>query len=81
MSAFALIAAGGRTGGTNAADFLERAKPEGGGNNVVNVIITDMRALDTLGEITVILVAAIGILSMVGGALVRTTADDPEETS
>ncbi len=81
MGAFALIAAGGRTGGTNAADFLERAKPEGGGNNVVNVIITDMRALDTLGEITVILVAAIGILSMVGGALARTPAEEPEETS
>jgi multicomponent K+:H+ antiporter subunit A len=39
--------------------FLERALTEGGGTNVVNVIIVDFRGLDTLGEITVLAVAAL----------------------
>ena len=33
---------------------------EAKGKNVVNVILVDFRALDTLGEITVLLTAAIG---------------------
>ncbi len=36
----------------------------GGGNNIVNVILTDMRGLDTLGEVVVLAVAAIGILAL-----------------
>src|SRR5690606_13896999 len=32
--------------------FLGRALPEGGGSNVVNVMLVDFRAFDTLGEIT-----------------------------
>ena len=32
--------------------LLERAYPEGGGTNVVNVILVDFRGFDTLGEIT-----------------------------
>ncbi|HEX6120729.1 MAG TPA: hydrogen gas-evolving membrane-bound hydrogenase subunit E, partial [Dongiaceae bacterium] len=34
--------------------FLERAYTEGGGTNVINVILVDFRAFDTLGEITVL---------------------------
>lgn len=34
------------------------------GRNVVNVILVDFRALDTLGEITVLAIAALGILAM-----------------
>ncbi|SIQ92496.1 putative monovalent cation/H+ antiporter subunit A [Pontibacter lucknowensis] len=36
----------------------------GQGRNIVNVILVDFRALDTLGEIVVLAVAAIGILAM-----------------
>jgi multicomponent Na+:H+ antiporter subunit A len=36
------------------------AVPEAKGRNVVNVVIVDFRALDTLGEIAVLLVAALG---------------------
>ncbi|MDX1619656.1 MAG: hydrogen gas-evolving membrane-bound hydrogenase subunit E, partial [Nitriliruptorales bacterium] len=57
--------------GTNAAEFLERALPGGGGRNVVNVILTDFRALATLGEITVLAIAVIGVLSLVQGAADR----------
>jgi multicomponent K+:H+ antiporter subunit A len=34
--------------------FLGRALPEGGGSNVVNVMLVDFRAFDTIGEITVL---------------------------
>lgn len=46
-------------------EMIARADPEGGGKNVVNVILVDFRALDTLGEITVVMVAALGIHSLV----------------
>lgn len=44
--------------------LVEAAVEEGGGNNIVNVILTDLRALDTLGEVMVLVVAAIGVLAL-----------------
>ena len=44
--------------------FLERALPEGGGANVVNVIIVDFRGFDTLGEISVLAVVAITVYAL-----------------
>jgi multicomponent K+:H+ antiporter subunit A len=44
--------------------FIERAWPEGGGTNVVNVIIVDFRGFDTFGEITVLGVVAIVVYSL-----------------
>lgn len=41
--------------------FLAQAVPGGGGTNVVNVILVDFRGFDTLGEITVLAIAAVGI--------------------
>jgi len=40
--------------------------PEGFGRNVVNVILVDFRALDTLGEITVVAMAALGVAALLG---------------
>ncbi len=37
--------------------FAERSVPEAFGRNVVNVILVDFRALDTLGEITVVMLS------------------------
>jgi len=45
--------------------FGEQAVPGGFGRNVVNVILVDFRALDTLGEIAVIAIAAIGAFVLV----------------
>src|SRR5690606_10239195 len=42
-----------------ARHFLELAYLEGGGTNVVNVILVDFRGFDTLGEITVVAVVAL----------------------
>jgi multicomponent Na+:H+ antiporter subunit A len=52
------------------APFSERIVGEGvdvgGGNNIVNVILTDIRGLDTLGEIVVLVVVGIGVLALAG---------------
>ena len=40
--------------------FLHNAVPKGHGSNVVNVILVDFRAFDTMGEITVLALAALG---------------------
>jgi multicomponent Na+:H+ antiporter subunit A len=45
--------------------FVSEAVPLGHGRNIVNVILVDFRALDTLGEIFVLALAAIGVYSMV----------------
>jgi multicomponent K+:H+ antiporter subunit A len=47
--------------------YIENAKPEGGGYNVVNVILVDFRGFDTLGEITVLGIAAVGIVALLQG--------------
>ena len=49
---------------TIAGYFLDNAKPGGGGYNVVNVILVDFRGFDTLGEIAVLALAALGIFAM-----------------
>jgi len=41
--------------------YLEKSYSEAHGLNVVNVILVDFRALDTLGEITVLAVAGLGV--------------------
>ena len=45
-------------------EMVERAVPDGGGRNVVNVILVDFRGLDTMGEITVLAAAAIGAVAL-----------------
>jgi len=49
---------------TIAGYFLENSKPRGGGTNVVNVILVDFRGYDTLGEITVLALAGLGIVAL-----------------
>jgi multicomponent Na+:H+ antiporter subunit A len=44
--------------------YAQNSLIKGHGRNVVNVILVDFRALDTLGEITVLAAAAIGVVAM-----------------
>ena len=44
--------------------FLERAYAEGGGTNVVNVILVDFRGFDTMGEITVLAIVALTVFAL-----------------
>lgn len=75
---FALWAASPVDGPSIADEYLARALPEGGGRNVTNVILTDFRALDTLGEITVLAVVAMGALALVAARLPTDDTEDDE---
>ena len=44
--------------------FLRNAYKEGGGTNVVNVILVDFRAFDTFGEITVLAIVGITVYAL-----------------
>lgn len=44
--------------------FAAESVPQGHGRNIVNVILVDFRALDTLGEIAVLSIAAIGVYAL-----------------
>lgn len=44
--------------------YVENAVPLAHGRNIVNVILVDFRALDTLGEITVLSLAGIGVFAL-----------------
>jgi multicomponent Na+:H+ antiporter subunit A len=61
---FALVSAGVRVAPPISTEYLERSLPDGGGANVVNVIIVDFRGFDTMGEATVLVVAALGVISL-----------------
>jgi len=65
MTMFVLVAGGARVAPPVSDELVSRSLDEGGGRNVVNVIIVDFRGYDTLGEITVLVVAALGITSLV----------------
>ena len=66
VAAGTLIAAAQRSVPPVSQQYAELA-PDAGGTNVVNVILTDFRALDTLGEITVVGIAALGVAALVAG--------------
>jgi multicomponent Na+:H+ antiporter subunit A len=64
------------------AQFLAEGEGLTGGANVVNTILVDFRALDTLGEIAVLAVAAAGMVAIVRmperGGIARPTAREVE---
>ena len=61
---------------TIAGYFLENSKPGGGGTNVVNVILVDFRGYDTLGEITVLALAGLGIVALLQGLQLNAPSRD-----
>jgi multicomponent K+:H+ antiporter subunit A len=65
-----------RSADSISAFHLAQSKPGGGGTNVVNVILVDFRGFDTLGEITVLAIAAVGILVMLKGLLLTGPESD-----
>ena len=58
--------------------FLNHSAIAGGGTNVVNVILVDFRGYDTFGEITVLGIAAIGVLALMDGMRARRATTDPQ---
>ena len=58
--------------------FLANSKTGGGGTNVVNVILVDFRGFDTLGEICVLGIAALGIYKLLINLPLYMPASDSE---
>ncbi|MEX1167288.1 MAG: hydrogen gas-evolving membrane-bound hydrogenase subunit E, partial [Hydrogenophaga sp.] len=58
--------------------FLEKSVPVGGGTNVVNVILVDFRGYDTFGEITVLAIAAIGVMALMDGMRTQRPLQDTQ---
>ncbi len=61
----AYVAAGSRVATPISVGFPDEAVSYGGGKNVVNVTLVDIRAWDTMGEIAVLVVAATGVASLI----------------
>jgi multicomponent Na+:H+ antiporter subunit A len=65
MAAGVVLVASAGDRPTPVADaMLAASAPEAFGRNVVNVILVDFRALDTMGEITVVAAAVVGIWAL-----------------
>ncbi|HEY0186567.1 MAG TPA: Na+/H+ antiporter subunit A [Cellulomonas sp.] len=82
VGGLALVVPSARVHDPVSVDFAEEAYAFGGGKNIVNVTLVDIRAWDTMGEISVLLVAATGVASLVflrrrSGAIFR-AGDAPE---
>jgi multicomponent Na+:H+ antiporter subunit A len=66
VAAFAVVLSGARSGPPSAsAEFIRLAPEEAGAYNVISAILVDFRALDTVGEIGVLFIAAAGVASLV----------------
>lgn len=65
VTTLAVFAVAARTGASIAGLLPDAAYDRGHGANAVNVLLVDIRAWDTLGEVSVLLVAATGVASMV----------------
>ncbi len=76
-----VLALGDTEASTHVQDFYRVAAPElAKGLNVVNVILTDFRALDTLMETLVVVLAALGVAGLVRGRE-RSRARKPPQTA
>jgi multicomponent Na+:H+ antiporter subunit A len=51
--------------------FVEKSVPLAAGHNIVNVILVDFRGYDTLGEIVVICLAALGVSNLIKSGVER----------
>jgi multicomponent Na+:H+ antiporter subunit A len=80
VALFALVVGESRTAPSVGEQYIEQSLPGGGGKNVVNVILVDFRGADTLGEITVLGVAALGVANLVMMARRRGSSDVSEVT-
>ncbi|WP_435526188.1 Na+/H+ antiporter subunit A [Microbacterium elymi] len=65
MAAIAIVATGARQAAPVSDSFPELAYQLGHGRNVVNVALVDLRGWDTMGELSVLILAATGVASLV----------------
>lgn len=79
VSLFAVMVGASRTAVSSGDSYKELSLDKAGGRNVVNVILVDFRGADTLGEITVLAVAALGVANLVRMANRRRRNGDVQE--
>ncbi|QIX25332.1 Na+/H+ antiporter subunit A [Nocardioides sp. JQ2195] len=65
VAGFMILSTNARTAEPVSACFPEPALAYGGGHNIVSVILLDIRAWDTMGEISVLVAAATGVASLI----------------
>ncbi|WP_375386499.1 Na+/H+ antiporter subunit A [uncultured Microbacterium sp.] len=65
MGAIAIVATAARTATPISETFPQLAYELGHGKNVVNVALVDLRGWDTMGELSVLVLAATGVASLV----------------
>ncbi len=65
VAVFAIVLSGARTEPSSTSGEFARLAPEAGATNLISAILVDFRALDTVGEIGVLFVAAAGVASLV----------------
>jgi multicomponent Na+:H+ antiporter subunit A len=65
ICAVMVLATGARVSDPLGKGLIEAAYTIGGGHNVVNVTLVDARVWDTMGEISVLLVVATGVASLI----------------
>ena len=81
VAGFMLVTSAARTTVPVSNRYAQEAVDFGGGNNIVNVTLVDIRAWDTMGELAVLVAAATGVASLIfvqtRGAAVRRVVDRP----
>ncbi len=65
VALFAVMVSAARRAPSVGGTYADLSLPEAGGKNIVNVILVDFRGVDTLGEITVLATAALGVTNLV----------------
>jgi multicomponent Na+:H+ antiporter subunit A len=78
---FMVMASSARTAPSSGEVYAELSEPEAGGRNIVNVILVDFRGWDTMGEITVLAVAALGVVNLVRMAHRAGRRSSPDEVA
>ncbi|KRF12340.1 cation:proton antiporter [Nocardioides sp. Soil797] len=65
VAGFMILSTNARTADPVSEAYPEPALAYGGGHNIVSVILLDIRAWDTMGEISVLVAAATGVASLI----------------
>jgi multicomponent Na+:H+ antiporter subunit A len=83
VTGFMVVSTGARTATPVSAGLPGPVRTFGGGNNIVNVTLVDVRAWDTMGEIAVLVAAATGVASLIfirrSRVVIRRVSDLPRE--
>jgi multicomponent Na+:H+ antiporter subunit A len=64
ITALVMVSAAARSDPSISSYFIENSLTKAHGRNIVNVILVDFRGIDTLGETTVLAVAAVGVYAL-----------------